>query len=244
SGSSTVALASARVSDGAATRVHASGGLDAGAGSVRGTGGGVDASGSGPQLVRSTTTNPGSSSARRAGSGGRPHVRRPRRRRDAGLAHARSQPDASKNSTTPDAGAPKPKKTMLRVRIGPFCKAFIDGKAVGDSPDGPWHQVSPGPHTVRCVHPITSRTVTRTVTLAPGQRFDLVATMTSKVRVALAAGDAVKINQRLYHQGAALHVPLKRVEVVVFKGGRVLTRGWRTLRDGCVLTDSPRLGCK
>jgi serine/threonine protein kinase len=190
-----------------------------------------------------TRTRTGAPDARRP----RRVVRRPRRRRDAG----RGEPDArtAMIARRPDAGPPKPKPThgQLLIAWGPWCKASIDGKPVGDSPMKKPLRLPAGTYKVACKAGPCGSQASKTVTVVAGKQTRIATLVTGPVRVTtqLSRGDALKLDSKS-RPTSGFTTTAESHHVAVLKGGVTVIKGWVVFpcTGRCTLVDTPKLRCK
>jgi serine/threonine protein kinase len=198
----------------------------------------------------------------RSGTRRRPRVDRRRSRlaiKDGGLARARKT-DAGGASVASrrdvgvsprdvgidrrDAALAKPALAKLWIRIGPWCDASVNGKAVGRSPfvDAPL-LLAAGRYRVRCVNRKAGIDVAQTVVLKAGEVRSL---KRPKKRVTITLGlranDAVRIDRVDHTRSFTLEAGLHRIDLV--RAGRVTAGAWLTISRSCRLVDRPKLACK
>ena len=167
----------------------------------------------------------------------RSRPRPPRQRRDAQLA-----PDLS---PTPDASPPPPDlptHAELKILLGPWCQAELDGKPVGISPmPKKSFRLKPGEHRVACRFK-DGYTFSQEFTLRPGEQKTLM-TPPAHVRLELKRGDGVRIRGRT-HTGTFSLSP-KRYRVELLRGDQVLEGRYIVIpARGCALVDEPELACR
>lgn len=160
----------------------------------------------------------------------------------------RTRPDArppADKRIPADARPPSPDLPLhaeLQILLGPWCRASVDGKSVGISPQHDTvMRLAPGAHRVTCKFQ-KGPAYDRVVTLKRGERLTL-RTPPAAVRLRLRRGDRVRIRGREYREDFQLGPSRYRVELL--RGQQVLERKYIVVpTSGCALMDSPILECK
>lgn len=157
----------------------------------------------------------------------------------------------------PDVGARKP-QTMPRtpptpthgallIAWGPWCKAYVDGKPVGDSPQRRPLRLTAGVHQVACRAGPCGAQKRRTITIVGGKLTRIEGLVTDPVRVTttLTRGDAVLINRKP-RPLSGFTTTAESHHVAVLKGGKTITKGWVVFpcKGRCTLVDTPKLTCR
>jgi len=160
-------------------------------------------------------------------------------------------PDASRPRPPrpPDSAAPRPdlqpisRHAWLKVRLGPWCEVWLDGKRVGISPMKKFLKIAPGKHQVRCRFHGGAQVV-REVKVQAGQREVIKGTDPVRITLKLARGRVVRLEGGAVLRSGQRLKP-KRYRMDLMEGGKVISGKWVTIPShDCTLVDSPKLKCR
>ena len=143
-----------------------------------------------------------------------------------------------------DTRAPvAPSHAWLKVRLGPWCEVWLDGKKAGISPMKKHLRVAPGKHRVVCRFHGGAR-VERVVQLSPGERRIIKGTGPVTVTLRLARGRVVRLDSGRFLRPVQRLEP-KRYRMDLMEGGKVIKGGWVTIPShDCTLVSTPELKCR
>ena len=144
----------------------------------------------------------------------------------------------------PDA-APTKRHAELVIGLGPYCDAYVDGKAVGSSPSTRVLRLAPGAHLVECKKGPRGASYSKRIVLHAGKRRLLTGQITAPIMVSLGLrrGDSVRVDGVPRRGAFALTAGPHRVDLV--RGGKVVAGGWVRFPPvrRCKLVDTPKLRC-
>jgi hypothetical protein len=176
---------------------------------------------------------------------GRQPVRRttPPRRGELNRGTPVDQPDAALLPWAKDASRPRSTTGQLLVKIGPWCKVWIDGAPTAwVSPSDTPLILPVGIHRLKCVG--RAGTVSRIVEIRGGEttRVEQRIAATVAVRLTLSRGDGVRIGEAVFRKAFQLAPSRYRVELL--SQGQTIDAAWINILADCTLADRPRLGCR
>jgi hypothetical protein len=156
-------------------------------------------------------------------------------------------PATSTPPATSTAPAAEPARALLSVDIRPWCDLSIDGAAHGRARRDRTIELAPGRHELVCSQGPGRAVWRETVVLAAGERRHLTGSVLQpvRVRIEVAAGNAVRIAGQRHANGAEVMLAPGRHRIAVLAGEREVAYDWVAVPavGACTVRDAPALDC-
>jgi serine/threonine-protein kinase len=150
----------------------------------------------------------------------------------------------------PPANTPvvvEPAPALLSVDIRPWCDLTIDGASHGRARRERTIELAPGRHELACSQGPGRAVWRETVILAAGERKHLTGSVLQpvRVRIQVAAGNAVRIAGQRHANGAEVMLGPGRHSIAVLAGDREIGYDWVAIPavEACTVRDVPALDC-
>ncbi|HWN68540.1 MAG TPA: hypothetical protein VNM90_12960, partial [Haliangium sp.] len=141
----------------------------------------------------------------------------------------------------------EPASALLSVDIRPWCDLTIDGVSNGRADRNRTIELAPGRHELSCSQGPGRAAWRETVVLAAGERKRLTGSVLQpvRVRIQVAAGNAVRIAGRRHANGAEAMLAPGRHNIAVLAGDREIEYDWVDIPavQACTVRDRPALDC-